>query len=389
MGKRDYYEVLGVEKNASAEEIKKAYRKKAIQFHPDKNPGDATAEEKFKEAAEAYEILRDSQKRSRYDQFGHQGVSGAGGFSGEGMSYEDIFSRFGDIFGDAFGGGFSGGFGSFFGGGNSGGYSRKQVRKGTNLRVKVKLTVSEIVNGTVKKIKVNKYNSCKACNGTGEKDGNSHRTCPTCNGRGTVTRVVNTMLGQMQTSSTCTTCGGEGKTIDQKCNACFGEGIIKGEEIIEIKIPPGVGEGVQLSVSGKGNAARRGGINGDLLVVIEEVEDPNFTRDGNDLIHNLFISIPDAILGTKVEVPTVSGKAKIKIEQGTQSGKILRLRGKGIPDLNGYATGDLLVRVNIFIPKNIDSNDKKIIEKISQSDSFDPKKHKQESIFDRVRGIFS
>jgi molecular chaperone DnaJ len=383
MGKRDYYEILEVDKNASAEEIKKAYRKKAIQYHPDKNPNDSTAEDKFKEAAEAYEVLSNDEKRSRYDRFGHQGVSGAGGFSAEGMTFDDIFSRFGDVFGDAFGGG----FGSFFGGGQSG--NRRQVRKGTNLRVKVRLTLSEIINGTVKKIKVNKYNSCKACNGTGEKNGNSHKTCPTCNGRGVQTRVINSILGQMQTTTTCSTCGGEGKIIDEKCNACYGEGIVKGEEIIEIKIPPGVGEGVQLSVSGKGNAARRGGVNGDLIVLVEEIEDPDFIRDGNDLIHNLFISIPDAILGTKVEVPTVTGKAKIKIDPGTQSGKVLRLRGKGIPDLQGYSKGDLLVRVNIFIPKNISAEDKNNLEKLGSSDSFNPSKHKQESIFDRMRGFFS
>lgn len=384
MSKRDYYEVLDVDKNASAEEIKKAYRKKAIQYHPDKNPGNAEAEEKFKEAAEAYEVLRDDNKRSRYDQFGHQGVSGTGGFSAEGMTFDDIFSRFGDVFGDAFGGG----FGSFFGGGGSG-FQRQRVNKGTNIRVRVKLTLSEIVNGTVKKIKVQKYNSCKACNGTGEKNGSSSKTCPTCGGRGTQTRVVNTMLGQMQTSSTCSTCSGAGKIIDEKCNSCYGEGIVKGEEVIEIKIPPGVSEGVQLSVSGKGNAARRGGVNGDLLVLIEEVEDENFIREGNDLIYNLFISIPDAVLGAKVEVPTIDGKAKIKIEPGTQSGKTLRLRGKGIPDLNGYSKGDLMVRVNIFVPKKISNSEKKTLEELSKSDSFNPEKHKQESIFDKMRGFFT
>ncbi len=387
MSKRDYYEILEVDRNAGPEEIKKAYRKKAIQYHPDKNQGDSKAEEKFKEAAEAYEILRDEQKRSRYDRFGHEGVRGAGGFSAEGMTFDDIFSRFGDVFGDTFGGGFGDGFGSFFGG--TQGRTARQVRKGTNLRIKVKLTLNEIVNGTVKKIKVNKYNPCEACKGTGEKDGNSNKDCPTCNGRGTVTRVMNTMLGQMQTTTTCSNCRGEGKVISEKCNECYGEGIVKGEEIIEIKIPPGVSEGVQLSVSGKGNAARRGGINGDLIVVIEEIKDENFIRDGNDLIYNLFISVPDAVMGAKAEVPTISGKVKIKIEQGTQSGKVLRLRGKGIPDLNGYSKGDLLVRVNIFIPKNISGEDKKLIEKLNQSDSFDPKKHKQESIFDRMRGFFS
>ncbi len=384
MSKRDYYEVLEVDRNAGPDEIKKAYRKKALKYHPDKNQGNKEAEEKFKEAAEAYEVLRDENKKSRYDRFGHQGVSGANGFSAEGMTFDDIFSRFGDIFGDSFGGGFE----SFFGGGR-GGRGRTQVRKGTNLRVKVKLTLTEIVNGTVKKIKVKKYNACKDCKGTGEKNGSSSKTCPTCNGRGVHTRVVNTMLGQMQTSSTCSNCGGEGKVIAEKCNTCFGEGIVKGEEIIEIKIPPGVSEGVQLSVSGKGNAARRGGINGDLIVVIEEIEDENFIRDGNDLIHNLFISIPDAVMGAKVEVPTITGKAIINIEPGTPSGKILRLRGKGIPDLQGYSKGDLLVRVNIFIPKKISAEEKKIIEKLNQSDNFDSKKNKQESIFDRVKGMFS
>lgn len=384
MSKRDYYEILEVDKNASQDEIKKAYRKKALKYHPDKNPGNSDAEDKFKEAAEAYEVLRDENKRSRYDQFGHQGVGGANGFSAEGMTFDDIFSRFGDVFGDSFGGG----FGSFFGGGG-GGAQRQRVNKGTNIRIRVKLTLSEIVNGTVKKIKINKYNSCKACNGTGEKNGSSSKTCSTCGGRGTHTRVVNTMLGQMQTSSTCSTCGGDGKTIDEKCNSCYGEGIVKGEETVEIKIPPGVGEGVQLSVSGKGNAARRGGINGDLLVIIEEIEDDKFIRDGNDLIYNLFVSIPQAILGDKVEVPTIDGKVKIKIEAGTQSGKILRLRGKGIPDLNGYSKGDLMVRVNIFVPKKVSGEEKKMLENLRKSDSFDPAKHKQESIFDKMRGFFS
>lgn len=388
MSKRDYYEILEVNRDASQDEIKKAYRKKALKYHPDKNPGDKEAEDKFKEAAEAYEVLRDENKRSRYDRFGHQGVSGANGFSADGMSFDDIFSRFGDVFEDAFSGG-GGGFGSFFGGGFSGGGSRRRVNKGSNLRVKVKLTLDEIVNGTVKKIKVKKYVSCKDCQGTGEKNGNSSKTCQNCHGTGTETRVVNTMLGQMQSTSTCRSCQGEGKVIQEKCNTCYGEGIVKDHDVIEIKIPPGVSEGVQLSISGKGNAARRGGINGDLIVVIEEIKDENFIRDGNDLIYNLFIGVPDAVIGTKVEVPTTSGKAKIKIEPGTQSGKILRLRGKGIPDLQGYSKGDLLVRVNIFIPKNISAEDKKLMEKLSQSDSFNPEKNKQESIFDKMRGIFS
>ncbi len=386
MSKRDYYEVLEVAKTASAEEIKKAYRKKAIQFHPDKNPDDKSAEEKFKEAAEAYEVLSDQNKRSRYDQFGHAGVGGSssGGFGG-GMSFDDIFSRFGDVFGDAFGGG----FGSFFGGGGGYGRSGKRVNVGSNLRVTVKLTLKEIVEGAVKKIKLKKQVACSDCGGNGEKDGNSSKTCSACNGRGTQVKVVNTMLGQMQTSTTCSVCNGEGKVIVEKCNTCFGEGVVKGEELVELKIPAGVGEGVQLSISGKGNAARRGGINGDLLVLIKEEEHPELQRDGNDLIYNLFISIPDAILGTHVEIPTINSPVKIKIDSGTESGKILRLKGKGIPVINGYDKGDLLVRVNIFIPKSVTKSDKTILEQMQKSDTFSTTNKKHESIFDKVRGYFS
>lgn len=383
MTKRDYYEILGVSKDAGADEIKKAYRKKAIQYHPDKNPNNKEAEENFKEAAEAYEVLSNPDKKARYDKFGHAGMSGNGGFSGEGMTFDDIFSRFGDIFGDAFGGG----FGSFFGG--SGGNRRTKVNKGTNLRITVKLTLDEIASGTTKKIKVKKYIACKSCGGNGEKNGNSSKTCTTCNGRGTQTRIVNTIMGQMQTSSTCHTCGGDGKIIEQKCDSCYGEGIVTGEELIELKIPAGLSEGVQLSVAGKGNAARRGGINGDLIVLIQEIEHPDFIRDGNDLIYNLFISIPDAITGTNVEIPTLSGKVRIKIDAGTQSGKILRLRGKGLPDLNAYSKGDLLVRINVFIPNSINKEDKAIIQKMKESDSFNPKDKKTESVFDKFRGYFS
>lgn len=383
MSKRDYYEILEVSKEAGADEIKKAYRKKAIQFHPDKNPDDKQAEENFKEAAEAYEVLSNADKKARYDRYGHAGVSNSGGYSGDGMTFDDIFSRFGDIFGDAFGGG----FGSFFGGGQSRGRSR--VNKGTNLRVTVKLTLDEIANGTTKKIKVKKYVACKECGGNGEKNGKSSKTCPTCNGRGVQTRVVNTIMGQMQSSTTCQTCGGEGKIIEEKCTACYGEGVITGEDFIELKIPAGVSEGVQLSVSGKGNAPRRGGINGDLLVVIHEVEHPDFQRDGNDLLYNLFISIPDAILGSNVEVPTLQGKVKIKIDAGSQSGKILRLRGKGLPDLNGYSKGDLMVRINIFIPSSLSKEDKNLLQKMQESESFNPKNKKHESIFDKFKGYFS
>jgi len=386
MDKRDYYEILGISKDAAADEIKKAYRKRAIQFHPDKNPGNKEAEENFKEAAEAYEVLSNPDKKARYDRFGHAGMSNSGGFSGEGMTFDDIFSRFGDIFGDAFGGG-GGGFSSFFGGGQSRG--RQRVNKGTNLRVTVKLTLDEIANGTTKKIKVKKYVACQVCGGNGEKNGHSSRTCPTCNGRGVQTRIVNTIMGQMQSTTTCQTCGGEGKVIEEKCTTCFGEGIISGEELIELKIPAGVSEGVQLSVSGKGNAPRRGGINGDLLVVIQEVEHPDFQRDGNDLLYNLFVSIPEAILGTNSEIPTLQGKVKIKIDAGSQSGKILRLRGKGLPDLNGYSRGDLMVRINIFIPSSVSKEDKALLQKMTDSESFNPKNKKTESIFDKFKGYFS
>jgi molecular chaperone DnaJ len=389
MDKRDYYEILGVSKSASADEIKKAYRKKAIQYHPDKNPNDAVAEKKFKEAAEAYEILRDPEKRQRYDQFGHAGVKGgAGGFSGGGMSFDDIFSRFGDIFGDV---GFGGGFGGF--GGGFGGGTRQRVNKGSNIRVKVKLTMDEIANGTTKKLKIKKYIVCDACHGTGEKNGNSSRTCPTCHGSGVETQITNTILGQMQSRTTCRTCGGAGKVIQEKCPVCAGEGVIRGEEVVEVKIPAGMSEGIQLSVSGKGNAARRGGVNGDLLVLIEEVDHPDLIRDGNDLLYNLFISIPDAVLGSTATIPTLDGKVKVKIEAGTQSGKILRLRNKGFPDINGYGKGDLLVRVNIFIPKNISKEDKKLVEKLQEADSLKPLKQgkegaEEQGFFKKVKDFF-
>lgn len=384
MEKRDYYEVLEVAKNATPEEIKKAYRKKAIQYHPDKNPGDKEAEEKFKEAAEAYEVLSNPDKRARYDQFGHAGVGGAGGFSGGGFSMEDIFSRFGDVFEGAFGGGFS----SFFGGGGSRGGGRRVVNRGTNLRVTVKLTLEEIANGTTKKIKVKKYVPCSACHGTGEKDGNSSTTCPTCNGRGVQTRVVHTMLGQMQTSSTCSTCGGSGKVIKEKCTSCYGEGIVSGEETIELKIPAGVYEGMQLSMEGKGNAARHGGINGDLLIAIQEIEHPDLKRDGIDLIYNLYIGIPDAILGCSAEIPTIGSKVKIKVEPGTQSGKILRLKGKGLPDINGYGHGDLLVKINVFIPNDVTKEDKKMLEQMRESESFNPQSKRNESFFTKLKNAF-
>ena len=381
MEKRDYYEVLGVSKSADATEIKKAYRKLALKYHPDKNPGDKAAEEQFKEAAEAYDVLSNEEKRRRYDQFGHAGVGGAGqgGFGG-GMSMDDIFSQFGDIFGSF--GGFSG-FGGF-----GGGRSARRVNRGTNLRVKVKMNLQEIATGVEKKIKVKKYVACQHCNGTGAKDGKSYSTCSTCKGSGQVTRVQNTILGAMQTTSTCPTCEGEGKIINEKCTFCNGEGVLMSEEVISINIPAGVGEGMQLSLSGKGNAARRGGVNGDLIVLIEEEEHPELVRDGNDLLYNVFIGYPEAVLGETVEIPTIEGKVKVKIEAGTQPGKILRLRGKGLPDVNGYGKGDLLAKVNVWIPKNLSKDEKKLVEKMKEAEGFKPGSGDKKSIFSKMKDFF-
>lgn len=386
--KRDYYEVLGVAKNATADEIKKAYRKKAIQFHPDKNPGNKEAEEKFKEAAEAYEILSDENKRARYDQFGHQGVNGgpgggAGGFGG-GMSMDDIFSHFGDIFGGHFGGG--GGFGGF--GGFGGGGRSRPVNRGSDLRVKVKLTLKDVAHGVEKKIKVKKYVACTYCNGTGAENGTAFETCQTCNGTGQVTKVQRTILGNIQTASPCPTCHGEGKIITKQCSHCSGEGVTLQEEVMTINIPAGVAYGMQLSMRGGGNAARRGGETGDLLIVVEEEQHPELIRDDNDLIFNLLLSFPDAVLGKTIEVPTVDGKAKVKIDAGTQPGKVLRLRGKGLPSLNGYGTGDLLVNISVYIPENLTSDEKKTIEKLSSSSSFTPTKEKKEGFFRKFRHLF-
>lgn len=381
MEKRDYYEVLGVSKSADATEIKKAYRKLALKYHPDKNPGDKEAEEKFKEAAEAYDVLSNEEKKRRYDQFGHAGVGGAGqgGFGG-GMSMDDIFSQFGDIFGSF--GGFSG-FGGF-----GGGRSARRVNRGTNLRVKVKMNLQEIATGIEKKIKVKKYVACQHCNGTGAKDGKSYSTCSTCKGSGQVTRVQNTILGAMQTTSTCPTCEGEGKIINEKCTFCNGEGVLMSEEVISINIPAGVGEGMQLSLSGKGNAARRGGVNGDLIVLIEEEEHPELVRDGNDLLYNVFIGYPEAVLGETVEIPTIEGKVKVKIEAGTQPGKILRLRGKGLPDVNGYGKGDLLAKVNVWIPKNLSKDEKKLVEKMKEAEGFKLGSGDKKSIFSKMKDFF-
>jgi molecular chaperone DnaJ len=384
MAKRDFYEVLEVSKKATPEEIKKAYRQQALKFHPDRNPGDKAAEDKFKEAAEAYEILSDPQKKSRYDQFGHAGVGSAagGGYSADGMTMEDIFSHFGDIFSDL-------GFGGFGGFSSRGGRGSRQVNKGTNLRIKVKLTLEEIEKGVEKKLKVAKYVVCEECSGTGAKGGSAYSTCSTCRGAGQVTRVTNTFLGQMSTTQVCPACNGEGKSITNKCIACAGEGVMRGEEVISVKIPAGVAEGMQLSVSGKGNAARRGGINGDLLVIIEEEQHGELIRDGNDLLYNLYVSFAKASLGAQVEIPTLDGKVKIKIEPGTQPGKILRLRGKGLPEVNSYGRGDLLVSINVWIPKSLSREEKKILEKLEESENFKPNPGSGDrNFFDRMKNYF-
>jgi molecular chaperone DnaJ len=380
MGQRDYYEILEVNKNADEAEIKKAYRKMAIKYHPDKNPGDKESEEKFKEAAEAYEVLRDPQKRERYDRYGHAGVKGGGGSGDFGMSMDDIFSNFGDIFGGAFGG-FGGGFGSS--------NRRRHVNRGSNLRVKVKLTLEEISNGVEKKIKVSKYVKCSSCSGSGAKNGSSYNTCSTCRGTGQVTRVTSTFLGQMQTTSTCPNCGGEGQTITAKCTACAGDGIVKGEEVLTINIPAGVSDGMQLSVSGKGNAGARGGINGDLIVLIEEIEHEDLLRDGNNLIYDKFITFSEAALGCSIDVPTLDGKARIRIEPGTQSGKMLRLKGKGLPSIDAYGRGDLLVNINVWVPQNLTREERTILEKLAQSPNFQPDPSKsQKNFFSRMKEYF-
>ena len=382
MAKRDFYEILGVSKTASADEIKKAYRKKAIQFHPDKNPGDKQSEENFKEAAEAYEVLSDPDKRQRYDQYGHAGLGGAagGGFGGGDMNMDDIFSHFGDIFGGHFGG-----FGGFGGSQRGGG---QRVRRGSDLRVKVKLTLAEIASGVEKKIKVKKYVSCSHCNGSGAANGSATTTCSTCNGQGRVTRVQNTILGQMQTAVECPTCGGDGKIIKEKCTHCHGEGIVREDEVIPINIPAGVMEGMQLSMSGKGNAARRGGANGDLLGLVEEEAHPELIRDENDLIYNLLLTVPMAALGGSMEVPTVDGKVKVTIAPGTQPGKVLRLRGKGLPSVNRYGTGDLLVNIGVYIPENLNREEKTAMEKLGKSDNVKPNAAASRNFFSHFRNMF-
>lgn len=384
MSKRDYYEVLGVSKSSSADEIKKAYRKVAMQYHPDRNPGDKEAEEKFKEAAEAYEVLSDQDKKAKYDRYGHQAFGpGTGGFGG--ANAEDIFSSFSDIFGDDL-------FGSFFGGGGGARSrnSRPQGARGSNLRIKLKLNFEEIAKGTNKSVKVKKHVVCNSCSGSGAKDKNSVQTCGTCNGSGQVRKVTQTFLGQMQTVTTCPTCNGEGITITAKCGSCKGEGRVYGEETISIDIPAGVQEGMQLSMSGKGNAGERGGRAGDLLIIIEEEKHPDLHRDGLNVAYDLHISFPDAVFGTQVEVPTIDGRAKIKIPAGTQSGKIFRLKGKGFPEVQGYQKGDQLIHINIWTPQQVSSDEKAALEKLANSNNFKPSPGKSDkSFFERLKEAFN
>ena len=387
--KRDYYEILGVGKSASADEVKKAYRKVAMQYHPDRNPGNKEAEEKFKEAAEAYEILSDADKKTQYDRFGHAGVSGngRGGYGGgSGMNMDDIFSQFGDIFGDDV-------FGSFFGGGgqrrSSGGGRARGVR-GSNLRIKLKMTYEEIAKGASKTVKVKKHVPCTTCGGSGAKDKSSIQTCGTCGGNGQVRRVSNTFLGQMQTVTTCPTCNGEGTTIANKCTHCKGEGRIYGEETVTIDIPAGVQEGMQLSVGGKGNAGERGGPAGDLIVLIDEEPHPQLQRDGLNVVFDLHISIPQAVFGAEIQVPTIDGKAKIKIPAGTQSGKIFRLKGKGFPSVNSYEKGDELIHINVWTPQHLTTEEKNMMEKLATAPNFQPNPGKgDKSFFEKMKEMFS
>lgn len=389
MSKRDFYEILGVGKTASPDEIKKAYRKVAMQYHPDRNPGDKAAEEKFKEAAEAYEVLSDADKKAQYDRYGHAGVSGngRGGFGGgTGMNMDDIFSQFGDIFGDDL-------FGSFFGGGGQrGGRGAQRSRgvRGSNLRVKLKLTYEEIAKGVTKNIKVKKHVVCSTCSGSGAKDKGSVQTCSTCGGSGQVRRVQNTFLGQMQTVTTCPTCNGEGSTVTAKCTNCKGEGRVYGEETVSIDIPAGVQEGMQMNVSGKGNAGERGGMAGDLIILIEEEPHKELHREGLNVAYELHLSFTDAVFGTQVEVPTIDGRAKIKVPAGTQSGKIFRLKGKGFPAVNSYEKGDQLIQVSVWTPQHLSSEEKATLEKLSHSPNFKPHPDKNEkNFFDKIREMFS
>ncbi|MBO7415193.1 MAG: molecular chaperone DnaJ [Bacteroidaceae bacterium] len=386
MAKRDYYEVLEVPKTATADEIKKAYRKKAIQYHPDKNPGDKQAEEKFKEAAEAYSVLSDPDKRAKYDQFGFDGLNGASGFGGGGfgggMSMDDIFSMFGDIFGS---GGFSG-FGSF---GSRTRQRGERKAQGSDIRIKVSLTLEEINTGVTKKFKLKKLVPCRHCHGTGAQGGSGAETCPDCNGTGSVLRTQQSFFGMVQTQSVCPRCGGEGKIIKNRCPHCSGDGVVYGEEIVEVNIPAGVAEGMQLSVEGKGNAGKHNGYNGNLLIVIEEQPHSNLVRDENDLVYNLLLSVPQATLGGAVEIPSLDGAVKLKIEPGTQPGKMLRLRGKGLPVINSNQRGDMIVNVSVYIPESMSKDEKQAMEKFLNSDNFQPSATVKEKIFKKFRSYFN
>ncbi len=378
MAKRDYYEVLGVSKNASDDEIRKAYRKMAIKYHPDRNPDDKEAEAKFKEAAEAYNVLRDPQKRARYDQFGPEGVNGAGGFGGN-MDIDDIFSMFGDIFGGR-------GFGGFGGGGRP----RKNRYRGGDLRLKVRMTLQEIATGVTKKFKVKKKVVCPHCHGSGAENGGATETCPTCHGNGFVVRTQQSIFGMMQTQTVCPTCGGEGTVIKNKCRECGGEGIVNGEEVIDVKIPAGVGDGMVVTVTGKGHAARRNGVPGDIQVYIEEEPHKELLREDNNLIYNLLLDVPTAALGGNAEIPTIDGKVKIPIEPGTQPGKVVRLRGKGLPAVQGYGygMGDLIVNISVYIPEALSKDEKKALEEMKKSDNFAPNLSIKEKIFRKFKSYF-
>lgn len=390
MAKRDYYEVLGVSKDASEDEIKKAYRKIAIKYHPDRNPGNKEAEEKFKEAAEAYDVLHDSQKRQQYDQFGFNGPAGGGGFGGfssaGGFSMDDIFSMFGDVFGGR------GGFGGFGGGGFGGGQHRPAQQRGSDLRLKVKLTLQEISTGVTKKFKVKRDVTCNHCHGTGAEDGSARETCPTCHGSGVVTRTTQSLFGMMQTQSVCPTCSGEGTVIKNKCHACGGTGVVKGEEVVEINIPAGVSEGMIVNVPGKGNAGRHNGTPGNIQVYIEEEPNDTFIRDDNDIIYNLLLDFPTAALGGSVEIPTIDGsRVRVKIEPGTQPGKALRLRNKGLPAVQGYGrgNGDMVVNISVYVPKTLSQKEKKALEEMRESDNFKGDSATKRTIFQKFRNYFS
>lgn len=384
-GKKDYYEVLGVDRSASADDIKKAYRKLAIKYHPDKNPGNKEAEEKFKEAAEAYSVLSDAEKKARYDQFGHAGVEGAGpDFSGG-------FGNLNDILNDLFGGAFGGGFGGFSGFGGFGGGTRQQrVSRGRDIRVRVKLTLEEIANGVEKEISIEKSVPCTECSGKGAKNSSDIKTCPACNSTGEVQRVTNSFLGQTITRSTCQQCNGEGKIISNPCRNCSGSGLVRKRETIKVRIPAGVEAGMQLTLQGQGHAAKNNGINGDLLVVIEEQEHPNLKREGNNLYYTKIISVPDAILGSETEIPCLDGNYRIKVEPGTQSGKVVRLRGRGLPSVNGYGgIGDMYVKFAVWIPKKLDKEDKALIESLRGKESFKPDPSKDDKgFFEKLKGLF-